>query len=60
MGTELDELQQWAGKTETLTDRVTAAPLAALNATLELKTWAPHSADVVPPYRQWLRRAIPV
>jgi len=50
----LNQLQQWAGRSETQTEQVTAAPLAALNATLDREPWEPRSGDVVPPCWHWL------
>src|ERR1039458_10007396 len=33
---DITELQKWVGKTETQTDQITATPLAAMSATLEM------------------------
>ena len=45
-------LQQWRGKTERRTDTVTAAPLAAMAATLDRDE--PPSGPAVPPLWHWL------
>jgi 3-methylfumaryl-CoA hydratase len=54
MGVNIEELKRWIGRTETLTDRVTVAPLRALNATLDREAWEPSSTDAVPPCWHWL------
>ena len=51
---DIAHLQEWIGKTETRTDQVTAAPLAALSATLDREDPAPKPGDVLPPLGHWL------
>ena len=48
-GLDIEHLQQWVGKTETRLDLVTAAPVAALAATLDLETPYPQAGDPLPP-----------
>src|ERR1700737_1536219 len=50
----LDELKQWSGTTETLTDRVTTTSLKALAATLDREDPAPQPGDAIPPCWHWL------
>lgn len=54
--TELDvnHLRSWVGKQETLHDRVTKFPFAALSATLDRDDKAPEAGDVLPPLWHWL------
>jgi 3-methylfumaryl-CoA hydratase len=47
-------LEQWVGRSESSTDLVTAAPLAALAATLDRDDPRPHSGDALPPLSHWL------
>ena len=47
-------MREWVGKTETRTDRVTAAPMAALAATLDRDDPEPREGDVLPPLWHWL------
>ena len=47
-------LKQWVGKTETLDDQVTLAPLKALAATLDRNDPPPQPGDAVAPCWQWL------
>lgn len=49
-----DTLKQWIGRTETLSDRVTAAPLQGLRATLDHDPDAPETAGPIPPCAHWL------
>lgn len=51
---DLDELQQWIGKTRTLTDEVTTAPLKALSATLDRMDPDPRVGAPIPPCWHWL------
>ena len=46
--------RDWIGRTERRVDRVTAAPLAALSATLDRDDPAPAPGDPVPPLWHWL------
>jgi len=50
----IEQLQEWVGKTETRTDRVTAAPMAALAATLDRDDPEPREGDILPPLWHWL------
>ena len=50
----LDQLRDWIGKTESVTDTVTAWPVAALAATLDRREAAPQSGDELPPCGHWL------
>jgi 3-methylfumaryl-CoA hydratase len=54
--TELDvgHLRSWIGKQETLHDRVTRFPVAALSATLDRDDRAPEAGDPLPPLWHWL------
>jgi len=47
-------LEQWIGRSESSTDLVTAAPLAALAATLDRDDPRPHTGDALPPLWHWL------
>lgn len=51
MGTDFS---RWVGKTETIRDQVTAAPMAALSATLDREDAYPQPGDPVPPLWHWL------
>ena len=51
---ELAHLQSWIGRTETLHDIVTAAPLRALSATLDREDAEPVPDTKVPPLWHWL------
>jgi 3-methylfumaryl-CoA hydratase len=46
--------KDWIGRTERRVDRVTAAPIAALSATLDRDDPAPAPGDPVPPLWHWL------
>ena len=48
------EWNQWVGRTECRVDRVTAAPMAALAATLDRDEPAPKDGDALPPLWHWL------
>jgi 3-methylfumaryl-CoA hydratase len=50
----LDDLKSWIGRTETLHDRLTLAPLRALSATLDREDPPPRDGDPLPPCWQWL------
>jgi 3-methylfumaryl-CoA hydratase len=52
-GVEQD-LQKWVGRTETRIDYVTAAPIAALSATLDRDDPPPRIGDPLPPLWHWL------
>ena len=51
---DIGDLQGWVGKTETRTDLITAAPMAALAATLDRDDAEPRAGDPVPPLWHWL------
>ncbi|MDR3452003.1 MAG: MaoC family dehydratase N-terminal domain-containing protein [Rhodoferax sp.] len=50
----LAHLQSWVGKTETLSDDITAAPVRALSATLDRDDPAPAPGTALPPLWHWL------
>ncbi len=50
----LQGLQAWQGRTETLTDTITAAPVCGLSATLDRNDPAPALGDALPPLGHWL------
>jgi 3-methylfumaryl-CoA hydratase len=50
----LAHLQSWIGKTETLTDDITAAPVRALSATLDRADADPVSGTALPALWHWL------
>nr|MDP2190275.1 MaoC family dehydratase N-terminal domain-containing protein [Rhodoferax sp.] len=50
----LTHLQSWIGKTETLTDQITASPVRALSATLDRDDRAPVAGTPLPPLWHWL------
>ena len=54
MGIDIDHLRTWIGKTETLTDTITPAPLAGLAATLDRDALDPKPGDPVPPAWHWI------
>jgi len=54
MAAELDRLRDWIGRIEQRTDVVTAAPLAALAATLDRDDPAPGPGSEVPLLAHWL------
>jgi 3-methylfumaryl-CoA hydratase len=51
---DIASLQAWIGRTETRTDQVTAAPMAALSATLDRDDPPPKPGDPLPPLWHWL------
>ena len=50
----LEDLLQWKGRSESRTDVVTTAPLAALSALLDRDDPAPREGDAAPPLAHWL------
>jgi 3-methylfumaryl-CoA hydratase len=50
----LAHLQSWVGKTETLNDDITAAPVRGLSATLDRDDPAPLPGTALPPLWHWL------
>jgi 3-methylfumaryl-CoA hydratase len=51
---DLEGLQEWVGRSETRSDEVTAAPMAALAATLDIDAPYPRHGDPLPPLWHWL------
>jgi 3-methylfumaryl-CoA hydratase len=51
---QLIHLQGWSGKTETLMDDITAAPVRGLSATLDREDAAPGPGTALPPLWHWL------
>jgi 3-methylfumaryl-CoA hydratase len=51
---QLDELRKWIGGSETRRDHVTAAPIAAMSATLDRDDGQPAAGTEVPPLWYWL------
>ncbi len=54
MSPDLDHLRDWIGRSERRSDIATAAPLAALAATLDRDDPATVTGDVLPPLSHWL------
>lgn len=52
--TDIASLQEWVGRTDTRTEEVTAAPIAALSATLDREDPLPRPGDPLPPLWHWL------
>jgi len=50
----MDDLQQWQGRSETLQDDITAAPLRGLSATLDRDDPPPRAGTELPPLAHWL------
>ena len=50
----LEDLKQWVGKTETLEDHVSLAPIAALAATLDRDDPPPLPGQALEPCWHWL------
>ncbi|HWF11407.1 MAG TPA: MaoC family dehydratase N-terminal domain-containing protein [Bryobacteraceae bacterium] len=48
------QMREWIGRTEVRTDTVTAAPIAALAATLDIDGLCPEAGDPLPPLWHWL------
>jgi len=51
---DIASLQAWVGRTESRPDQVTAAPMAALSATLDRDDPPPKPGDPLPPLAHWL------
>jgi 3-methylfumaryl-CoA hydratase len=51
---DIAHLREWIGKTESASDQVTPAPIAALSATLDIEARPPRAGDAVPPLWHWL------
>jgi len=54
MPLDIASLQSWIGRTETRTDQITIAPMAALSATFDRDDPEPRPGDPVPPLWHWL------
>ena len=54
MTLDVEHLKTWIGKQETLEDRVTPVPVAALAATLDRDDPLPRDGDALPPLWHWL------
>ena len=54
MNVNLDYLREWRGRTESRSDKVTCAPIAALSATLDRDDPFPRAGDPLPPLWHWL------
>lgn len=50
----LANLQSWSGRTETITDSITVAPVRGLSATLDREDPAPEIGTALPPLWHWL------
>ena len=50
----LSHLQRWTGKTETVPDSITSAPMRGLAATLDLDDALPMAGTALPPLWHWL------
>ena len=51
---DLDRLREWIGRTETRVDQATAAPIAAMSATLDRDDPEPKPGTEIPPLWHWL------
>jgi 3-methylfumaryl-CoA hydratase len=51
---DIEHLKRWVGRSETRSDEITAAPMAALAATLDLEERLPEAGDLLPPLWHWL------
>ena len=60
MSFDINNLQQWVGRTQESSDVVTSAPLACLNATLDRDDLEPKIGDELPPSGHWLYFLNPV
>jgi 3-methylfumaryl-CoA hydratase len=54
MDLNLDHLREWRGRTESRSDEITAAPIAALSATLDRDDSFPRPGAPLPPLWHWL------
>ena len=50
----MNNIREWIGRTESRTDQITAAPSAALAATLDREDPYPQAGDPLPPLWHWL------
>jgi len=51
---DVDRLADWIGRSETRDDQITAAPVAAMSATLDRDDPPPQPGDALPPLWHWL------
>jgi 3-methylfumaryl-CoA hydratase len=51
---QLDELRAWIGRSESRSDQVAAAPVAAMSATLDRDDGQPVTGDALPPLWHWM------
>jgi 3-methylfumaryl-CoA hydratase len=51
---DIQNVEEWVGRTETRADQITPTPLAALSATLDRPDPAPKLGDPLPPLWHWL------
>lgn len=51
---DIEQLQQWVGNTDTRCDVITAAPVAALSATVDYSSARAAAGEVLPPCWHWL------
>jgi 3-methylfumaryl-CoA hydratase len=51
---DIAELRKWVGKSESVSDQITATPIAALSATLDIEAPRPLDGHPVPPLWHWL------
>ena len=51
---DLDRLRRWIGRTQTCVDQATAAPIAAMSATLDRDDPEPKPGTEIPPLWHWL------
>ncbi len=54
MAFDIEFIRGWIGRTDSLADTATLAPLRALSATLDRQDPSPQTGDVVPPLWHWL------
>jgi len=54
MVADIETLRTWIGRTQSLSDQVTPAPIAALSATLERKSPELAAGGLLPPFWHWL------
>jgi 3-methylfumaryl-CoA hydratase len=54
MVVQINTLREWIGRTESLSDQVTPAPIAALSATLNRESLELTPGDLLPPFWHWL------
>ena len=54
MSADLDDLRQWIGRRESMSDIATAWPVAALNATFDRREGEPAPGDAIPEGWHWL------